>query len=772
MSILGTLYSYNGRRYPAKYPANLSDHDFLRWCVDNKEVVPPGDYVLRSTFVLGEGETLRLHKSAKVKVWHTGAGVLVNGSNSGISGGTLTGLSTIPFVPISGGLWESRRTSWEAALRNVYPIGWTHSMLVKNNEWIQMSRFPSYPNRIAGTGTEAWANTATYTADQLPAWNQGTFTENVLNHWDTFGNIVNSGSELAAALTQRARPWFIRNNIASLTPGTYCYDSAVGRFLYMPLPGEELSSCVFDIPFTERLVEVAGQEGNVLDNVRFFWCRMEGAGASTVMLTAPGGGNPGISSSSHVHTAVRVSYARTSFDWCVIRNCSRNGIVFWKFSDYSRVSHSRVEDCGIGCVFATNWGDADNLVRGITIEDSWILRGSRLGSGSALIGFRFATEGVIRRNKIGECPWGAVYCPGYYGERSYVVEDNEIYDGMRDLTDGALFYTSWAASTSYFRRNYLHTLGHAYPTYTGGTACILHDANARGWIVEDNLMATHPAAQGGTKVNLGQPIVYNRNKFWGPAVKNSNHNNTVRHMYPDGVWGAQDSRVILSVVDNGDDTASFEVATDNRNLSSYTDVGQNWVVAGKGSDGDNRYIDFTVGTSTNFWTNLVNTTILIAQTGANPGHTAFVDSFTMVGSFVRLGVTSISSSNFDNIQVGDVYKAMWPGITASGYFLRMVDGAAADKGFPMSSYTVLNKDQIRFTVRLNGLAPHPIVFGGTAVEAGTELGSNSIEGIMPGDRVIFTRHLINEEEKLTDERLSEEVALWRASHPTPAVPEG
>ena len=394
------------------------------------------------------------------------------------------------------GEWKKEGDRFYAAdLPEVRAGRWDFRSLYVDGKTAERACYPSATNRLENLGnwrgrlhsaidgyyarkpTLAELTTMPYRKGDLPSGFEPRNADVRLYHiWkESFVNVISNdvekgvlhfGSRMyypAGASSRRKYQVFgIREGLTH--PGTWYLDRPVGKVVYWPCPGEEMTKLRVVAPRTETLVSICGSAESPVKNVR-----LEGlvlTATATPCMNAGFGGcdTPGALS---VVQAEGCSFARL-----VIRHVGATGFCIRK-SKRCRFVASSVTDCGSSAM-------------SVYADDSEVVSNRLLRVGKAFPSACSATivgNGTrFANNEVSCSPYSGIILHG----KGNIVEDNHISKVMQVLHDGAAVYGNMQRTT--IRRNVIRDV---IAKEGGGAGCgafgFYCDETSSDNVIEDNV---------------------------------------------------------------------------------------------------------------------------------------------------------------------------------------------------------------------------------------------------------------------------------------------
>jgi hypothetical protein len=338
-----------------------------------------------------------------------------------------------------------------------------------------------------------------------------------------------TNSQLEGSWIGFGAPSWVENAYELLDqPGEWYLDRHAGELYYIPRAGEDLSAAAVVAPVLEQLVDVKGTVDAPLSNVRFegltfadtTWLAPdEDTGfaevqAGTRLVDPSWAGWLGLKPDAALELtgARHVTFAGDRFT-----RLGAAGVDFGRGSAHNAIVHSRFDDIGsngieVGSVFAEDHHPSDprTALDDHLIQDNVITRIGVEDTGAVAIFLGYTAHTVIDHNTIHDLPytgissgwgWGSTdpggnpLYPDNGGQPVYDtpttahdnrITNNDIYDYMKLMADGAGIYTLGAQPRTVVSGNYVHDMrGTDY-------AALYPDEGTRYITWEDDVVANVP----------------------------------------------------------------------------------------------------------------------------------------------------------------------------------------------------------------------------------------------------------------------------------------
>ena len=400
-------------------------------------------------------------------------------------------------------------THWEVHLPEVKQGDWEFSQLFVNASRRRRSRLPAEGYyTIAGAAPRApylsdkHSDAFRYDSRDLPLPPDENLLDievEVFHHWSTSklrvaemdrgGQIITFTGSTYRNLTADTR-YLVENARAGMRdPGQWCLVSSTGTLMYIPLPGEDMSSVEMVAPRHACVMKVGGnlETRQWVEHLVF-----KGITFSHANWSTPLQGNV-------------VSQAECSLPCGVqtegMRDCAFEGCRFTQISSHAfelglACKRNRIE----GCEFTDNGGggirigparrkDDELIASHNLIRDCLIAHNGRFLPASVGILLQFAHDNVIERNDIYDMYYTGISAGWTWGlgdtpTRNNLIAYNHIHDCLQDvLTDGAGIYTLGRSPGTVIRGNHIHDIT-GIPWAVG----IYLDQGSSFTLTEDNLV--------------------------------------------------------------------------------------------------------------------------------------------------------------------------------------------------------------------------------------------------------------------------------------------
>ncbi|MGH8001254.1 MAG: right-handed parallel beta-helix repeat-containing protein [Brasilonema sp.] len=332
-------------------------------------------------------------------------------------------------------------------------------------------------------------------ASEINRWNKLSETEIIaFRHWtinrfkiedfSTNGDIAsvvpqNPGRELAFMTnTQYLEPghsYYFENAYEFLdSEGEFYLDKQANSLYYIPRSGEDLSRVTVIAPRLDHIVKIAGTAEKPVQNIVFQGIVFEHAN-----WTGPSQrGFIGMQAGAEFSTTdvwgdttmiagVELSDAQNvSFEKCTFRNMSASGINASTDVENLSITNSHFENLGgQGIVIDTllDWEPATATIRNVTIKNNTLTALGQDYLGSVGIFAGFVENMTVENNKLWNLPYTGISI-GWGWTKDInrllgnIIRNNEIYNVMNALDDGAAIYTLSNQHNTLIENNYIHDL--------------------------------------------------------------------------------------------------------------------------------------------------------------------------------------------------------------------------------------------------------------------------------------------------------------------------
>jgi len=283
--------------------------------------------------------------------------------------------------------------------------------------------------------------------------------------------------------------YFVENALELLDrPGEWYLDRGAGRLYYRPLPGEDPERLEAVVPLAKGLLEVRGEAGRPVRNVRFSGISFEHAewptpemgyaeGQASVYELRREGQKP--AGRTPVPAAVRFEHAVScALEGCRFAHLGGSGLWLAAGCHRNRISGCEVADVAangvmIGEGYAATRkdpsgkmaGEADPelVAKGNVLTNSLVHRCGALYFGAVGVWLGITDGTVVSRNEIRDHPYtgvslGWIWNPTPSPARENRVEGNHIHRCMQILSDGGGIYTLGRQPGTVLGRNLIHDI--------------------------------------------------------------------------------------------------------------------------------------------------------------------------------------------------------------------------------------------------------------------------------------------------------------------------
>jgi len=267
-----------------------------------------------------------------------------------------------------------------------------------------------------------------------------------------------SGHPPGAFGVDRYIVWNVREGMTE--PGQFYLDRTVGKLVYWPFPGQDMSEAEVFAPTIEAIIRIEGTKETPATDITIRGLKLS---VTTTPLMAGGFG------AGRFDGAISVTNAENCrLTGLEISNVGGQGIkASGNGLSVERCYVHYTGACGIRCS-GTGCLVADNRISfvGLTYPSAIALQGG-------------GKDCLISHNEIHDCPYTAINCGG---ERNRIV-GNLIYRAMKELHDGGGIYC-FAGKELVLRGNYIRDI---IDTGGYGASAYYLDERSEGCLVEGNL---------------------------------------------------------------------------------------------------------------------------------------------------------------------------------------------------------------------------------------------------------------------------------------------
>jgi hypothetical protein len=382
-------------------------------------------------------------------------------------------------------------TFWSAPVPKAINREWDFRMLVVNGTPRKRARLPEtgYFEHLSvfdvpwmSTSAGGWKRKPTdielttlkYKPSDLGPWLDVNNAELTVYHmWDesvvglikndaatqtlTFSNAA--GHPAGAFDVHKYLVWNVREGMKK--PGQWYLDRTVGKVVYWPLPGEDMTKAEVLAPTMESIIRINGTNEAPANNIT-----LNGLSLSVTNTPLKTGGF----GAGEFDGAISMVYAHDcTLSNLTITNVAGQGVRTWE-TNRLRVERSKIYNagaCGIR-VYGINVNVADNY-----IHDIGIIYPSAIGVSGG------GPNSVAEHNEVYNTPYSAFA----WGGESSRVESNLIYHAMQELHDGAGIYVS-GSKGAVMRGNLIRDID---DTGGYGASAYYLDEQCESCIVENNL---------------------------------------------------------------------------------------------------------------------------------------------------------------------------------------------------------------------------------------------------------------------------------------------
>jgi len=273
----------------------------------------------------------------------------------------------------------------------------------------------------------------------------------------TFSNAA--GHPAGAFGVHKYLVWNVREGMKK--PGQWYLDRTIGKVVYWPLPGEDMTKVEVLAPAMESIICIEGTNEAPANNIT-----LSGLSLSITNTPLKTGGF----GASEFEGAVSMFNAHDcTLSDLTITNVAGQGIRTWS-TNHLRVDHCNIYNvgaCGMR-VYGSDLDIADNR-----IHDIGIIYPSAIGV------FGGGQNSVAEHNEVYNTPYSAFA----WGGESSRVESNLIYQAMQELHDGAGIYIS-GCKNAVMRGNLIRDID---DTGGYGASAYYLDEQSENCVVENNL---------------------------------------------------------------------------------------------------------------------------------------------------------------------------------------------------------------------------------------------------------------------------------------------
>lgn len=279
------------------------------------------------------------------------------------------------------------------------------------------------------------------------------------------------------------RFWMENYRAALDAPGEWFLDKAKGEVLYLPLPGEDMTTAEVIAPVVEKFIVMKGARDVRFEGVSFQCSQhlYSADGLHDGQAATASAGCIEIEDSRNIH-----------FENCEIAHTGLHGIWFKNGCADSSVMHCHLHDLGGGGVYVGETArPADERVNHrIIVDDCIIQHGGRLHPSACGVVFTHTRQCAVTHCDIGDFYYTGVSAGWNWGygdtaSRETLVEYNHIHHlGWAYLSDMGGFYGLGTSPGTIIRGNHVHHIAsHRY----GGWG-LYNDEGATDTLMENNLV--------------------------------------------------------------------------------------------------------------------------------------------------------------------------------------------------------------------------------------------------------------------------------------------
>lgn len=442
--------------------------------VPHRIIVMPGDYFLARTLVLDARD-----RGLTVEVGDGGRATLYGGR------------------PVTGWRRDGEKL-WSADLPGVKDGAWDFRALVVNGRMPGRARLPEsgtfthksafdvrWLSSVAGgwerPPTPEESTTMLYDPRDIPATLEVKNAEvRVYHMWDEslVGVVTNDTSRHALIFSTPSKSppgafgvkkYVIWNTREGMTkPGQWYLDRAVGKVVYWPLPGEDMTRSKVVAPTLERVIGIVGTSKAPAEGITIRGLAVE---ATTTPL------KPGGFGAYAFDGAVAMEWARRcALENMEICNVGGQGIMARQLDD-CRIADSHIHHTGACAIKADGKG---SVIARNHIHHAGVYHPSAIALSTTHPQRPEKEQGFhVYRNEVHDTPYSGIVGSG----GDHVIEENLIYRVMREMHDGGAIYGGMR--NSILRGNVVRDvvkMGEGY-----GVSSYYLDEGARGCIVERNV---------------------------------------------------------------------------------------------------------------------------------------------------------------------------------------------------------------------------------------------------------------------------------------------
>jgi len=395
-----------------------------------------------------------------------------------------------------------------------------------------MDADPRY-DRLLGAElkTDLSAHALKMPKERLAKWaNLGDVEVIVLNNWATCqkraesvdvdaGTVALAGPHAKYFSSNRPRkgnPFFLENAREFLdSRGEWYLDRKSGVLTYCPREGEDLARCEVIAPVLTRLVEIAGTQAAAVRNLH-----LRGLALLHSDLPPAEGGHEGRQAcfryggdkvSGSMPAAVTAEHA---VGWriveCEIAHLGGSAVLLRDGCHRNVMEGNRVHDV-----------EGNGLGVGGPNDDTLAPRGNRISNnhvhhcgvrylGAVGIWVGFAPGTIVSHNLVHDLPYTGISVGWQWNALStvnagHLIDDNHIFDVMKEVSDGGGIYTLGFQPGTRIRGNWIHDVQRSPFAHAAPNNGIFFDEGSKGFAVERNTIYR----------TSGKPIRFNQcQKDW------------------------------------------------------------------------------------------------------------------------------------------------------------------------------------------------------------------------------------------------------------------
>lgn len=307
---------------------------------------------------------------------------------------------------------------------------------------------------------------------------------------------------------------WIENNYELLdVENEWYYDDISGNIFYKPNAGENINNSIVSIPKLDKIINIDGKFNNKVEGVKFSnlsiqysnWTYPTKNGMVEGQATNYSYYNGDNLVTDMPSAGIEISYAdNVEFVGCNLLNFAGTGILIngesnnfkFKRNNLSSIGGSALIFGNYESVFSNQLPDnsspmeADNLQKGIFIEDNFISEMGRLYMGGIGIQGGYAIDVYIQHNEVTDGGYSGISLGwGWTGNatarQNYQIRNNKIYNTVNNLLfDGAEIYLLGRFKSDAV----INEISGNYIVSGGGLAGLYFDEGSNNYLATNNVI--------------------------------------------------------------------------------------------------------------------------------------------------------------------------------------------------------------------------------------------------------------------------------------------